>query len=557
MNSVPANNQALLNCQQAAQYLGVSLKTVRRWAQKGKLKGKKVGSRGDWRFTHEQLNHVVKPDNDIAALREREERYRTLFDSLEEGFCIIEILYDEQGHAYDHRFIEVNSVYENITRMKNPVGKTLREIEPNISPEWTATYARVAETGKPHRSTQYSKSRECWYDISATRIGGPGSRIVAALFTDVTEKRRMEEDRVRAMEKVISTLESIDEAFFQVDEHWNVEMVNERFVEMTNLSREQIVGRNISMTFPDTNRHNTLYYKTLMQVMKTRQPAQFVDYYAARKRWIEVRAYPTESGLSAFVKDITRQKTAEENQIILNQVSLERDELIRIGKAKDEFIGIASHQLRTPATAVKQYIGLLLNGIGGPLGSDQRRFLETAYASNERQLKLINDLLKTAQIDSDTYELSRSPHDVISLLRNTVAALEPIFDQRKQNVVTEGLDKEIVATVDPIEMDLVFSNLLENASKYSHDGGTITVRVQSTRQSIKLSISDEGVGIAKEDQRKIFDKFTRIANELSDETIGSGLGLYWVRHIVELHDGDITVTSRAGKGSTFTVTLPR
>lgn len=553
---------------------------MRRWAQSGKLKGKKVGTRGDWRFTHEQLDRMIHADHHNATLRRL---LLTQADSIEN------VAYDTyrdylgcdraaMQHAWRRRhfllFIKkVVSRLDDVTKGKGEINQlstlfveaalkhdaTLEEMMDSVRFLGQALRDAVAQPKILRHLTArqmhvIDDTLSIYLDILTAKLV---SHYHTVSLSDATARHHKEENRVLAMKKVISTLESIDEAFFQVDAKWKVEMVNEQFVQMTDLTREEIIGHHIGTMFADENRPNTLYYKTLMQVMKTRQPAQFVDYYAARQRWIEVRAYPTENGLSAFVKDITRQKAAEESQVILNQVSLERDELIKIGKAKDEFIGIASHQLRTPATAVKQYIGLLLNGLGGPLTDDQRKFLETAYASNERQLKLINDLLKTAQIDADTYMLSRSSHDVVPLLRNTMAALQPIFDQRGQQLIIEGMDDTVDAMVDPIEMDLVFSNLLENASKYSHDGDTITVSMRHTRRSVKLSFGDQGVGIAKEDQQKIFDKFMRITNELSDSTVGSGLGLYWVRHIVELHGGTIGVSSRTGKGSVFTVTLRR
>lgn len=218
------------------------------------------------------------------------------------------------------------------------------------------------------------------------------------------------------------------------------------------------------------------------------------------------------------MKDITskgswRKPSDSESSVI------KRDELIKIGKAKDEFIGIASHQLRTPATAVKQYIGLLLNGLGGPLTDDQRKFLETAYASNERQLKLINDLLKTAQIDADTYMLSRSSHDVVPLLRNTMAALQPIFDQRGQQLIIEGMDDTADAMVGSYRDGSRVLELTGECQQIQPWWRYDNSKHAPYAQVGETIFGDQGVGIAKQDQQKIFDKFMRITNELSDSTV--------------------------------------
>lgn len=258
----------------------------------------------------------------------------------------------------------------------------------------------------------------------------------------------------------------------------------------------------------------------------------------------------------AIVEDITEMKKAQEEQYKLQLVSQERNQLLKINKAKDEFISIVSHQLRTPATAVKQYIGLLLSGFGGDLTEEQRRYLLIADESNNRQLKLVNDLLKTAQIDDISYTLQRRLTNLTELLKETVQAEEIALKMKDQHLASKGLDKTVTAKVDPVEIKLAISNLLENASKYSGPGKTITVTLGATAKYADISIEDHGIGIAKLKQKEIFDKFTRVDNEFSGTVTGTGLGLYWVKQIVELHGGKISVKSELHKGSKFTIKLP-
>jgi signal transduction histidine kinase len=242
----------------------------------------------------------------------------------------------------------------------------------------------------------------------------------------------------------------------------------------------------------------------------------------------------------------------QEEAKLLNQ---QKKQLIELNRAKDEFISLSSHQLRTPATSVKQYLGMVLEGFAGKVPAHLRVFLRTAYDSNERQLTIINDLLKAAQVTSEKYALRKEKTDVSNLIKSVLDDYMPIIRIRKQHVnYTESADCE--ARIDAGEIRLVLANLIENASKYSPEGTTITVTAKCRKSTIKIMMQDQGVGIPPTEVKKIFEKFIRIDNELSDTVSGSGLGLYFVRRIVRLHGGRIKVDSELGNGSTFIVTLP-
>lgn len=249
-------------------------------------------------------------------------------------------------------------------------------------------------------------------------------------------------------------------------------------------------------------------------------------------------------------------KQAQELRAANTELKTERAELLALNRAKDDFIALASHQLRTPATAVKQYISLLINEVAGPVSDDQLQYLQIAFNSNERQLRIINDLLKTAQLDSSLYTLRKQKYDMVQVVKSAVDELEGAFDMRSQTVEIIGLSKAMI-DIDESEMKLVFVNLLENASKYSYPKTTITVELKKRGvKQLEISVKDRGVGISKQDRDRIFDKFTRVDNDLSDTVSGTGLGLYWVERIVGMHGGSIEVESARGKGSVFRIRLP-
>lgn len=231
--------------------------------------------------------------------------------------------------------------------------------------------------------------------------------------------------------------------------------------------------------------------------------------------------------------------------------------LKEINKSKDEFIALASHQLRTPATAVKQYIGMLMEGYAGRISPKQRTFLDSAYTSNELQLKIVNDILKIAQLDLKKISLIIKPLNVHRLLSDIIKELKPIFASRKQTVDFEVPDKTLSARADKLYLSMAVTNVIDNASKYSDEGKTIHVSASSRSSgTVRIVIRDEGIGMTRADQNKLFIKFSRIPNRLSVKVGGTGLGLYWSKEIIRLHSGVINVVSVVDKGTTFTIDLP-
>lgn len=224
--------------------------------------------------------------------------------------------------------------------------------------------------------------------------------------------------------------------------------------------------------------------------------------------------------------------------------------------AKDELLSLASHQLRTPATGVKQYLGMVLQGFAGEVPEKQRLYLERAYASNNRQLHVINDILHMAKLETGRIVLAERKFDIAKMIRDVVD------EQRDQAhagevVLHTRIPSQGWIVGDSHMLRMVVENLVSNAIKYTPPGGIVTVRLLRRGNRWVLSVKDTGVGIAKSDFSKLFKQFSRIANARSDFVTGTGVGLYLAHHLTILHGGSISVTSSKGKGSTFTVRLPR
>jgi len=224
--------------------------------------------------------------------------------------------------------------------------------------------------------------------------------------------------------------------------------------------------------------------------------------------------------------------------------------------AKDELLSLASHQLRTPATGVKQYLGMVLQGFVGDITEKQRDYLAKAYASNDRQLHIINDILHLAKIDAGRIILAKREFDLGAMIREVV-------DEQHDEAAKSGIElvqhspSEAPITGDSHMLRMVVENLVSNAVKYTPAKGRVEVNLSRRGTRWVITVKDTGVGIAKNDFSKLFQQFSRINNPRSDHVTGTGVGLYLAHHLTILHGGTISVSSSIGKGSTFTVRLPR
>jgi signal transduction histidine kinase len=239
----------------------------------------------------------------------------------------------------------------------------------------------------------------------------------------------------------------------------------------------------------------------------------------------------------------------------LRQSELEREHLAELNIAKDEFISLASHQLRTPATVVKLYLGMLLDGYDGRLPADMKKSLQKAFESNERQIKIVNELLLVARVDAGKVRLAKESFNIARLIRSVAADQQPTIVKRGQKL-TLRLPRRFNIAADKQYLRMVLENLLDNASKYSPEDKPITIRLEPSDKRIAIHVIDQGIGIAPEEVHKLYQKFSRLPSPISDGVEGTGLGLYWSKKIIELHSGELTLMSRVNYGSTFTISLP-
>ncbi len=355
------------------------------------------------------------------------------------------------------------------------------------------------------------------------------------------------EDFAAEKAKSDALFESIGEAVIATDEDGKIMKINDATLELMGFEASDLLGKHYLNTIQAFELNGTPISALNRPVMRSLMEGQSITdkLQYARKDGSRVTVVVTVSPIMLDGKPIGTIQ-------VFRDITQEQE----IDKAKTEFLSLASHQLRTPATAVKQYIGMLREGFIGKLSDKQLRAVEQAYQSNERQLKIIEDLLRVAKVESGKMSLHRAPTNLIQLLQNVITDQSESIACRNQSVDFAPTGDKYIVIVDEHLMRTVFENLIDNASKYSPKGSHIFIKLCRSAGGVSVDIRDEGVGISKSNTGKLFEKFKRLPNPLSLETNGSGLGLYWAKKVMDYHGGTIKIHSKVGKGSTFTVFLP-
>jgi PAS domain S-box-containing protein len=359
-------------------------------------------------------------------------------------------------------------------------------------------------------------------------------------------------------------VESIqDYAIFMLDPSGHVASWNAGARRLKGYEENEIIGKHFSIFYPEETKS-----KTDWELEEAIKYGRFEDEnWRIRKDgsrfWANVvitALFDNQGTLQGFAKvtrDLTNRKQMEDELERTNrELKSQQQELTILNQAKDEFISLASHQLRTPATGVKQYLGLILQGFMGEIPDQLLPILQKAYESNERQISLVNDLLRVAQVDAGKLILNKTQTDITALVRDAVAEQKDSFKRRSQSVEIDCPGKHVVADIDNGRFRMVLDNLIDNASKYTPPNGKIIISIETNDEELRVGVADNGVGIKKDDLSKLFNKFSRIGNELSEEVGGSGLGLYWANKVVQKHGGKIYVQSKHLQGTKFIVSVP-
>jgi len=230
-------------------------------------------------------------------------------------------------------------------------------------------------------------------------------------------------------------------------------------------------------------------------------------------------------------------------------------QLRELDQAKDEFISMASHQLRTPLTVIKGYLSMLLEGDVGKITKSQEEFIHEAFDGSSRMVGLINDLLNVSRMDTGRFFIEPTEVDMEELVGQEVKELQKQAEDKGLYLKIEKTGKVPHVWVDETKIRQVVMNFIDNALYYTEKGG-VTIKLEKVKDKVIYAVSDTGVGIPKAEQPKIFEKFFRAGNARKIRPDGTGLGIYLAKRVIEDHGGEIFFESTEGQGSTFGFRVP-
>jgi PAS domain S-box-containing protein len=382
-----------------------------------------------------------------------------------------------------------------------------------------------------------------WLSWHSTVI--PNRKLVYAVVQDITERKQAEASLEESNQRIVNILESITDAFLTLDHQWHYTYLNRQAERLLQKTREELLGQRIWDVFPEIV--GTIFFEKYHEAVDKQVSIEFEGFYSPWNSWYEIHAYPSKDGLSVYFTDITQRKQTQAE--LLNALEKERE----LNELKSRIVTVVSHEYRTPLTTILSSAELLEHY--GSKWTEEKKLLHLRRIQStvHHLTQLVSDVLFLDKTEAGKVEFNPTFLDVVTFCGEIVEELQlTVGNKHKLIFVSQGECR--LAYLDEKLLRQILTNLLSNAIKYSPESGTVHFALSCEPDKLVFRIQDEGIGIPKEDQQRLFESFQRASNV---GTIpGTGLGLAIVKKCVGLHQGQITVESEVGVGTTFSVTLP-
>jgi len=508
------------------------------------------------------------------VLRESEERFRSLFETMSEGFSLTEVICDDRGKPCDLRYLKVNPAFERHTGLKaaDIVGKTILQLFPGTEPEWFERYGKVALTGVPaHFEAPFGPLGK-WFEVSAYRTE-PGR--FAAVFFDITERKQAEAERERLLAEVEhqrALLDAVVEylpvgigiARAPSGELVRINAETRRIWRMEAMQSEDVESYGKYVAFhPDGRQYSSEDWQLVRALRGEVIRGEEVEFIRGdgSRGVMRSSAGPVKDARGDIVAaivvidDVTREKEAE---VALRESELRArailDSLTESDRRKSEFIAVLSHELRNPLAPIQSSLYLLDHA---PPGSDTAaRAREIIRRQTGHLTRLVDDLLDVTRISRGKFDLRRTRIDAREVVRRACDDRQAAFHDRGLELRVEA-SAPVWIDADETRLAQVVGNLLQNAAKFSDEGGVVIAGVGRSEGQAEIRVRDDGAGVAPELLPRIFEPFVQADGGLARTNGGLGLGLALVKGLAELHGGSVHAYSEgAGRGSEFVVSLP-
>ena len=510
---------------------------------------------------------------DITDRKRMEEQYKTIIGTALDGFWRADI----SGH-----FLDVNDAYSDMIGYSRAELLTMRiqDVEVKESAEETAEHIRrIVATGSDRFETRHRRKDGQVIDIevSVNWLPGNGGQLFVFL-RQITERKKMEEELKRHSEQLEELVE---------ERAGELKRSEEKFRRIYNASLNAIYTSSLEGRMIDVNPAavSMFGYDSLDELGKVNVQSLYVN-PDDRNKFIKfasegpVKNFETQlrrkdgtvfdaiinsyslkddkdriTGFQGAIMDVTERKELERMRDQLTRTLLQdaarRKELEMM---RDQFISAVTHELRTPLVSIKGYVDLVLDG-SQSIPEEVESNLQVVKRNTDRLLSLVNDLLDLSRMQSGRLQLNLQSMDLRQIIDDCAAEIQPFVNAKKQSLSLDVPEGPLPVQGDPVRLSQVLANLLSNASKFAQEAGQIGLRVKDVRDVVVVQVSDNGIGIRKQDLERVFQPFAAI--EKPTYVKGTGLGLSVSKGLVEAHGGKIWAESPGeGKGVTFTFTLP-
>jgi len=441
-------------------------------------------------------------------------------------------------------------------------------------------HTEVSRKHKNGKKILVSLSLSPIIDSNGTIIG------IAKIARDITERSeaagaleaseaRLTEQQANARAEMLAErkfrelLENAPDAILQVNQAGAIVIANRTAEKMFCYTREELMGQSVDLLVPEANRAaHPAHRKTLAAAGKSRPMGLGLDLFAQRKDGtrfpVEISLSPmnTENGVhvTAVIRDVTERKLTEQRvrtlqESYMTELEARHKEAERLNQLKSEFMASISHELRTPLHTIIGFAELMQEEGEGPLNFKQRRFMHHIHVDSEHLLGLINDVLDLSRIEAGGLQLHTEPVRLILIVAESINAIR-LYAESRSVSIRMGDEIDVSVLADPMRLRQILYNLLSNGAKFTQPGGEVLVNAVVEGNTVRITVSDTGLGIAPEERTQIFEKFYQVGLTPVGVREGTGLGLAICKQLVEMQKGTIWVESELGKGSKFHFTLP-
>ena len=519
-------------------------------------------------IVHDDCTEQKRAQN---ALRESEESYRNLFNSIDEGFCIIEMIFDNHEKPVDFRYLQVNPSFEKQTGMHDVIGKMVREVIPGLEKRWFEIYGEVALTGVPARLISEVTALDRWLDVRAVRLGKAENRQVVVIFDNVTQRMQADDALRHSEQRFRALFDRGPVAMYSCNTSGMILEFNACAVKLWGREPrpddmdERFFG--VSKVYRLDGALLTAAQNPMIAVLKGEMP-QVNDVEAVIERpdgsrvTINANIVPLKdcqgrvTGAINCFYDITERsrlerKTQEQAQALIDQ-----------HRRKDVFLAMLSHELRNPLAPLTSAVELLrLQKNPDPVYSQACHVIERQVSQMKH---LLDDLLEVSRITSGNVRLRKEPVCVADIVQMALETAQPLIHKRRHQLTVSLPPHPVWLDADATRLVQVLVNLLNNAAKNTDEGGKLWLSVVQEGDAgptaggavAVVKVRDNGMGIAAELLPHVFDLFTQAERTIDRSQGGMGIGLNLVRQLVRLHGGSVEAHSILGQGSEFVVRLP-